>query len=103
MDIQALTQGVARVSETYAETLGFERDDDWYLLKLQEEVGELTQSYLKRSGRARGGAPDEALSTAFAEELADVVCHALLAADHFGVDIAEVIQQKWLSRLSETR
>lgn len=100
MDIQTLTRQVATVSEGYAETFGFVRDDDWYLLKLQEEIGELTQSYLKLTGRARvPDAKDEALRAAFAEELADVVCHALLAADHFGVEVAEVIRAKWLSKL----
>lgn len=103
MELHTLTQQVAKVSESYAETFSFVRNDDWYLLKLQEEVGELTQSYLKLSGRARGEANDAALKTAFAEELADVICHALLAADHFGVDVTETIQKKWLSRLAEPR
>ncbi len=104
MEIQALTRQVATVSERYAEAFGIVRNDDWYLLKLQEEVGELTQSYLKLTSRARASdAANDALRTAFAEELADVVCHALLAADHFGVDTAEVIQDKWLSRLDASR
>ena len=99
MDLQTLTQQVATVSEEYAKTFGFVRDDDWYLLKLQEEVGEAAQSYLKLTGRARVKPDDETLKTAFAEELADVVCHALLAADHFGVDVEGAIREKWLSKL----
>lgn len=102
MDIETLTEQVAQVSESYARTFGFVRSDDWYLLKLQEEVGELTQSYLKLSGRARvtrDNRDNERLKAAFTEELADVVCHALLAANHFGVDMTEVIREKWLSKL----
>lgn len=101
MELEELTQQVARVSERYAETFGFVRDDDWYVLKLQEEVGELTQSYLKLTGRARGAQPTDALRAAFAAELADVVCHALLAAEHFGVEVTEAIREKWLSKLSD--
>ncbi|MGO4319668.1 pyrophosphatase, partial [Agrobacterium sp. MCAB5] len=31
-------------SQKYAEENGIARDPDWYMLKLQEEVGEVTQA-----------------------------------------------------------
>ena len=98
-----MTRQVAAVSEAYAASFGIVRDDDWYLLKLQEEIGELTQSYLKLTRRARRQQGEDALDTAFAEELADVLCHALLAADHFGIDVTQTVEQKWLSKLEEAR
>ncbi len=41
------------VSARYARRLGFERDGAWFLLKLHEEVGELTQAFLMLTGQAR--------------------------------------------------
>ena len=41
MDLKQLTEEVETVSHRYAERNGFHRDATWFLLKLQEEVGEL--------------------------------------------------------------
>ena len=54
-------------------------------------VGELTQAYLARGGRARSSATDEA----FRDELADVLAHLLLVAERFGVDLDEALEAKW--------
>jgi len=35
---------IRSVSRTYAATFGLQRTDEWFMLKLQEEVGELTQA-----------------------------------------------------------
>ncbi len=49
-----------KASATYAETNGLHRDDDWFMLKLHEEVGELTQAYNRATGRGRAkGRTDE--------------------------------------------
>jgi len=100
MDLAQLTDDVEKLSQRYAEHYGFRRDDTWFVLKLQEEVGELTQAFLMRSGqgRAKGLTPAE-LEAGFAAELADVVCQALLLARHSGVDIEAEIDRKWLARL----
>ncbi len=44
-----VSEAVAKVSDIYAGKYGIERDDDWFLLKLQEELGELSQAHLKLS------------------------------------------------------
>ncbi len=61
MDIAVLQRQVEAVSALYAQRNAIERTDDWHLLKLGEEVGELTQAYLSRSGQSRdkGLSPDE--------------------------------------------
>ena len=46
MDIKALTKEVEKVSLKYTKTFSIERDANWFVLKLQEELGELIQSYL---------------------------------------------------------
>jgi NTP pyrophosphatase (non-canonical NTP hydrolase) len=97
MDIVELTVAVERISAGYAERFGFERTGDWYLLKLQEEVGELTQAHLMREGQARtkGRSPSE-LDDAFRAEVADVLCQTLLLARHHGIDVEDAVRRKWL-------
>ena len=51
--LSELGELAARVSDIYAERNGIIRDQDWYILKLQEELGELTAEHLKASGRGR--------------------------------------------------
>lgn len=40
-------------SQAYCVANGLARDTDWFILKLQEKVGELTQAWNRLSGRAR--------------------------------------------------
>lgn len=82
----------------YAAREGIDRDDDWFLLKLVEEVGELTQIQLARTGRSkpRGFTPTE-LDAKLAEECADVLGHILLFARRNGVDLGAALDAKWLS------
>lgn len=108
MDLQQLTDQVEAVSRTYARIHGIDRDDAWFLLKLQEEVGELTQAFLMRAGQARdkGHSPEE-LEAGFRSELADVLSQLLVMARHHGVDLEAEIERKWMpwhpDRLSAAR
>jgi hypothetical protein len=43
MNVARLTNEVEAVSQIYASRYGIERDATWFILKLQVEVGELTQ------------------------------------------------------------
>ncbi|HEX6361101.1 hypothetical protein [Actinophytocola sp.] len=97
MDLARLSDDVEVISRGYARAHGITRDATWFLLKLQEEVGELTQAFLMRTGqaRAKGNTPQE-LDDRFAAELADVLCHVVLMARHHGVDLAEQVERKWL-------
>lgn len=97
MDIAVLQRQVEAVSALYAQRNAIERTDDWHLLKLGEEVGELTQAYLSRSGQSRdkGLSPDEQ-HEAFRRELADVLAHTLLIAERFDIDLPAAIADKWL-------
>jgi NTP pyrophosphatase (non-canonical NTP hydrolase) len=98
VEIEELSERVEKLSARYGEYLGIERDGDWFLLKFQEEVGELTQAYLQVTGRARtkGKSTDE-IRDAFQLEFADVFCQLLLLARHFDVDVPREIERKWLS------
>ncbi|ADB31726.1 conserved hypothetical protein [Kribbella flavida DSM 17836] len=99
MDITELTERAEKISVKYGESLGIERDGDWFLLKLQEEVGELTQAYLQVTGRARPkNRTEHELRDGFELEFADVLCQLLLLARHHGVDVPAAVERKWLIR-----
>ena len=98
MDVKTLTDEVEKVSKIYAVKFDIERDSDWFLFKLQEELGELIQSYLMMIGQARKkDLNEQELSDNFQSEAADVFCHTLLLAKHFDIDLEQVISDKWLS------
>ena len=95
-----LAAQVAQVSDIYARNYGIDRSGDWYLLKLQEEMGELTQAYLDATGRSRRPADDEARA-ALRREMADALGMLLLLARSEGVDLDAAVQEKWLSWLDK--
>ncbi|MGV1761212.1 pyrophosphatase [Rhizobium sp. A22-96] len=94
-----LMQQFETASATYAAENGLERDDDWFVLKLQEEMGELTQIWNRTTGRGRRkGMTEEQLGTALADETADVLGHILLFAQRNHLDLAAAIERKWRFR-----
>jgi NTP pyrophosphatase (non-canonical NTP hydrolase) len=104
MDLKETTEIVELVSQLYAEKFNIERDANWFILKLQEEVGELIQSYLMMTGKARTkGKSAEEIQVEFRKEVADVFCHVLLLANFYGVDLEKEMDAKWLSRRKELR
>ncbi|WP_105426149.1 pyrophosphatase [Neorhizobium tomejilense] len=97
-----LTEQFEAASADYAETHGMVRDVDWFLLKLQEEMGELTQTWNRATGRGRKkGRSDEALASDLADETADLLGHVLLFARNNRIDLAAAIERKWLFRPDE--
>jgi NTP pyrophosphatase (non-canonical NTP hydrolase) len=97
MDLAGLADRLERISVGYAEREGIDRDDDWFLLKLVEEFGELTQMQLARTGRSKDRGYDAAgLDQRLAEECADVLGHVLLFARRNGVDLEQALERKWL-------
>lgn len=84
------------VSQKYAEENGIARDPDWYMLKLQEEVGEVTQAWNRLTGRGRSkGRSEEEMKLDLADETADLLGHVLLLAHYNRFDIEASIERKW--------
>lgn len=96
MLLKSLSADVTRISDIYAREHGIDRDKagsgDWALLKLQEELGELTAEHLRMSGRARGVADE----TALGDEAADVMGMLLIYCERVGIDLEVAMQRKWL-------
>ena len=99
MEITKLTKQLKAISDQYAKTYNLKRTHEWYLLKIQEELGELTQSYLRMKNVAPNkGKSQIELEQAFKEEVADVICHTLLLADQNNINVEQIIQTKWLNK-----
>ncbi|MBB3408689.1 NTP pyrophosphatase (non-canonical NTP hydrolase) [Rhizobium sp. BK316] len=101
--LQRLADQFETSSSTYASANGIERDADWFLLKLQEEMGELTQAWnrLTGRGRAKGRSPEE-MERDLADETADLLGHILLFARRNDIDLAAAIERKWRFEPAQT-
>jgi NTP pyrophosphatase (non-canonical NTP hydrolase) len=95
--IHSLAERLERVSAAYAARSSVRRDDDWYVLKLQEELGELTQAWLRLTDRGRrAGSEGAALRSQVEDEAADLLCQLLLFARRFDIDLIASVRRKWL-------
>lgn len=94
LDLNALADRLEAISACYAASHRIDRSGDWFLLKVQEEIGEMTQAYLTKTGRSRRAASDG--DAQLAAETADVLCQLLLFARAAGVDLDAAVRDKWL-------
>lgn len=102
--LKELTEEIEKVSKDYVSTYQIERDSNWYILKLQEEVGELTQAFLRLEGKAKKkGLTELEIMTNFSEELTDVFCHTLLLSKKYNIDLVQMTNKKWLSTIKSKR
>jgi NTP pyrophosphatase (non-canonical NTP hydrolase) len=92
MKLSELSEQVSRISDIYAAEHQIDRSGDWAILKLQEELGELTAEHLRMNGRARGAANPDALG----DEAADVLGMLLIYCDRAGIDLEQAMRRKWL-------
>ncbi len=93
-NLDAFTDRLKAISDRYGQVYGIDRGGDWHLLKVQEEMGELTQAYLAKTTRSRRDA--QRAHEDVAHEMADVLCMLLLMARDEGVDLNAAIRDKWL-------
>ncbi len=97
MELRELSDQVEVRSESYGRHFGIDRTPEWLMLKLNEEVGELTRAFLIRTGQSRDhGFNADDIDDILGEELADVAAHVLLLARHFEMDLEAEITKKWL-------
>lgn len=95
LTLAEISAAATEISDIYAGKYGIERNDDWFLIKLQEELGELAQAHLRLSGRGRGEAGQQDRG----DEAADVLCMLLLYCRRFGIDPEAAVRRKWLKWL----
>ncbi|MCD2173073.1 phosphoribosyl-ATP pyrophosphohydrolase [Rhizobium sp. C4] len=96
-----LSERIGEVGELYARAHNITRTPEWYLLKLTEELGELTAEHLLLNGQARpnkdgSGGTREALEN----EAADLFGQFVLYLRANEIDIEAAIERKWLRHLA---
>jgi NTP pyrophosphatase (non-canonical NTP hydrolase) len=98
--LQDLQDRVGAVSDIYAERFDINRDEVWHLAKLNEELGELVQAYLKATGRGRAGeAAPAKLRKKLEDEVADLFAQVLIFAKWREIDVAAALERKWFKYL----
>ena len=93
-ELEPFIDRLKTISDRYGRVYDVDRGGDWHLLKVQEEMGELTQAYLAMTGRSRRDA--ESARHDVAMEMADVICMIMLMARAEGIDLNAAITEKWL-------
>lgn len=95
-NLAELAQKFDIAGQKYCSKYDIKRDDDWIIMKLQEEVGELFQAWLMHTGRARdkGQTPDE-LKQMLAAETADILGMIMIFAASQNIDLNHYIEKKW--------
>jgi NTP pyrophosphatase (non-canonical NTP hydrolase) len=95
-----LTEKIERVSLVYADRCNIRRDDDWFALKLQEEIGELIAEHLRVTARGRiGERSAETLRNGLEDEATDVLAQLLLYCRHNAIDVEAALERKWFKHL----
>lgn len=72
-NIKSLTEQAEKVASGYFKKFDIHPDGNWYVLKLQEELGELIQAHLMNTGQARTkGKTSGEIKEELEKEIADV-------------------------------
>lgn len=97
-----LSDRIGQVGELYARVHSIERSADWYLLKLTEELGELTAEHLLMAGRAKPNADGSGgTREALENEAADLFGQFVLYLRANEIDVEAAIERKWLRYLDK--
>lgn len=106
MEFKELQKKVLKRAKEYCEENNIKLDKNLALLKLYEELGELTQAVLifqKKSRlkkqiskqKARQGVAEERV----AEEMVDVLGTLIVNAYLWNIDLEKTIDKKWISKI----
>lgn len=100
MEFKELQKRVIENAINYGQKYNVKIDEDFALLKLYEEVGELAQAVLihRKKSRPEKHVPEEISKNELAKELADVVGIAIVNAHLLGIDLEDAIDKKWINK-----
>lgn len=102
MTLKQLARDTESISHNYTAEKGISPTDEWYLLKIQEELGEVVQAYLTLKGQKQSkSSSTDNPRKALENEIADLLCHTLVFAKSQNIDIEKAIKRKWLSYLKK--
>ena len=97
-NLVALTQRLEALAKRYGRVHNVPQDGDWLVLKLSEEMGEVSRAWLALHGRTQHGKglSEAELRQDLAHELADMMCFLIVMAGRNGIDLNQAITEKWL-------
>ena len=100
MDFKELQSKVVQNAMDYGKKYNVKIDEEFALLKLYEEVGELAQAVLihKKKSRPEKLVSKETSKNKLANELADILGMLIVNAHLLGIDLEEAIERKWIKR-----
>ena len=100
MEFKELQKKVVENAINYGKKYNVQIDEDFALLKLYEEVGELAQAVLihRKKSRPEKHLPEAMSKKELAKELADIAGLVMVNAHLLDIDLEEAIDKKWISQ-----
>lgn len=100
MEFKELEEKIIEIGRLYDKRHGVKVDENFALLKLQEEVGELAEAVLiyRNQCRAHKKIDSREAKKNLANELADVIGVTINIAHLFDIEMSEALNDKWLSK-----
>lgn len=100
MDFKELEKKTIGHAMDYSKRNSVKIDKDFALLKLYEEIGELTKNVLihERKCRPEKYLSEEKSKKELAKEFADVLGVLIVVAHLFNIDLEKAISKKWINK-----
>ena len=100
MEFKKMQKEVLNTALRYGEKYNIKIDQDFALLKLQEEMGEFMQAMLiyKKKSRPEKYTSEEEVKKQLSHEMADLLGMVLVNAHLFDIDLEKAIEEKWINR-----
>jgi NTP pyrophosphatase (non-canonical NTP hydrolase) len=100
MEFKDLQAKLFETETNYGRKFGIDIDEDYTLLKLYEEMGELSQAILinRKKCRPEKYPGPEMAKQKLGEEMADVLGLLVTNAKLLDIDLEQALEKKWLSR-----
>lgn len=100
MEFKELQEKISKIFISNAKRDNIEINDDYLMVKITEELGELMQSYLvhKKKCRPEKHVSFEESQKELAKELSDVIALVFAISSIMKVDIEEALEKKWITR-----
>ncbi len=100
MQLKQLQTKISKIFLDNAKRDNLKVDEDYLVLKINEEIGEFVQSYLihKKKCRPQKFLKPKDSHREMAKELSDVVGLAFVLSKTLNIDLEEALVKKWITR-----
>ena len=100
MEFKEIEEKVNNTFKKYCEEYNIKIDENFAILKAQEEFGEFIKSYIisKKLCRPEKFLPTDEAKKELSKELADAVGTLMVVANLLDINLEEAIIKKWINR-----